>query len=115
MSAQTNIDPDEVFHRLCKMGDEWVAANAKARLLEDCEKSELSQIVQEKLEKGAKSNADAESRARADQRFIDYIHRKVEARRAADEARVKYDAAKVWWEAQRTVAATLRQEMRMTS
>lgn len=109
------IDPDEVFHKLLNAGNEWVAFNAKAKLLEDCEKSELSQIVQEKLKQGASSNAGAENEARADSRYREYIERKTEARKQADEARVKYEAAKTWWEAKRTVAATLRQEMRMTS
>jgi hypothetical protein len=109
------IDPDEVFHRICNAGQEWVELNAKAKLLEDCEKSELSQVVQEYIEKGSKSMAAAESEARADQRTIDYICRKTNARKEADEAKVKYESAKTWWEAQRTVAATMRQEAKMTS
>ena len=109
------IDPDEVFHRVNNAGNKWVGLNAKAKLLEDCEKSELSQLTQEYLRKGAKSMAAAESEARADQRTIDYICEKTNARKAADEAKVTYEAAKVWWEAQRTLAATLRQEIRMTS
>ena len=109
------IDPDEVFHRVNNAGHAWVGANAKAKLLEDCEKSELSQIIQEYIKNGAKSMAAAESEARADQRTIDYIIKKTLAREAADEAKVTYEAAKVWWEAQRTLAATLRQEIRMTS
>ena len=109
------IDPDVVFHKINSAGDEWVQLNAKAKLLEDCEKSELSQLIQEKLANGASSNAAAEHEARADGRFIDYIGKKIEARRLADEAQVKYKAANVWWEATRTQAATLRQEIRMTS
>jgi hypothetical protein len=109
------IDPDEVFHRVNNAGKEWVNLNAQAKLLEDCEKSELSQLVQEYLAKGASSNAEAEHKARADDRTKDYIKRKTEARRAADEAKVLYEAAKTWWEATRTLAATLRQESRMLS
>ena len=109
------IDPDKVFHRINNAGAEWVELNAKAKLLEDCEKSELSQIIQEKIAAGASSNIEAEHRARADERYRQYIVDKTEARKAADEARVKYEAAKTWWEAMRTQAATLRQEQRMTS
>lgn len=109
-----DIDPDQVFHRINNAGHAWVELNAKAKLLEDCEKSELSQIIQDKLRTGASSHAEADSRARADQRTIDYIHRKTDARKAADEAKVTYEAAKTWWEACRTKAATLRQEMKMT-
>ena len=115
MNASVNIDPDYVFHKINDAGQEWVCLNAKAKLLEDCEKSELSQIIQEKIAAGASSNAEAEHRARADQRYRDYIKNKVEARQLAEEARVKYEAAKTWWEAMRTQAATLRQEQRMTS
>lgn len=109
------IDPDAVFHKINSAGDEWVQLNAKAKLLEDCEKSELSELVLQYLENGAKSNAEAEAKARADQRFKDHLAKKNEARRLADEALIKYKAANVWWEATRTQAATLRQEIRMTS
>lgn len=109
------IDPDAVFHKINSAGHAWVGLNAKARLLEDCEKSELSQIIQENIKNGAKSMAAAESEARADQRTFDYICNKTNARQAADEAKVTYEAAKVWWEAQRTLAATLRQEIKMTN
>ncbi len=109
------INPDEVFHRVNNAGHEWVAKNAKAKLLEDCEKSELSQVVQHYLAKGANSHADALSKAQADEKTKDYIRKKTEARKEADEAKVTYEAAKIWWEAMRTQAATLRQESRMTS
>jgi len=107
------IDPDEVFHRINNAGQEWVCANAKAKLLEDCEKSELSSLIQDKLKEGATSNVEAEHQARADARMRAYIAQKVEARQAADETKVKYEAAKTWWEAMRTQAATLRQTMKM--
>ena len=107
-----SIDPDEVFHKISNAGLEWVNLNAKAKLLEDCEKSELSQIIQEYVKKGSKSMASAESEARADQRTFDYICNKTNARRDSDEAKVKYEAAKTWFEAVRTKAATERQEMR---
>ena len=109
------IDPDEVFHRINNAGQDWVLANAKAKLLEDCEKSELSSLIQDKLKEGAKSNVEAEHQARADARMRAYISQKVEAKQEADQARVRYEAAKTWWEATRTQAATLRQEIRMTS
>ena len=109
------LDPDEIFHRINNAGQDWVLLNAKAQLYEDSEKSELSSLIQEMIANGAGSNVEAEHRARADQRYKDLVREKVEARKEANEAKVKYEAAKVWWEAQRTVAATVRQEMKMTS
>jgi hypothetical protein len=107
------IDPDEVFHRINNAGQAWVEANAKARLYEDTEKSELSQITMDKIAAGASSMAQADAMARSDSKYRDFVKEKVRLKQEADEARVTYDAAKIWWEAQRTVAATLRQEGNM--
>lgn len=111
----TDIDPDEVFHRINNAGHDWVQKNAIATMLEESYKSELSTWALEYLAKGAKSQAEADSKARADDRAKDHIKQMVNAREAANEAKVTYEAAKTWWEATRTKAATMRQEMRMTS
>lgn len=111
----SEINPDEVFHRINNAGHEWVHKNAVATLLEESYKSELSTWALEYLSDGAKSQTEADSKARACDRAKTYIKQMCAAREAANEAKVTYEAAKTWWEATRTKAATMRQEMRMTS
>lgn len=108
------IDPEKVFHKVNAAGQEWVEAQAKAQLYEDSEKSELSTITMNKLKAGATSMAQAEAMARSDPDFKDYVKTKVLARKEANEAKVRYESAKIWWEAMRTQAATLRNELSMT-
>jgi len=110
MSA-LNIDPEKIYNKLYLAGTEWSSAHAKACLLEECQKSEFSTIVCEFLE-SCKSVAEAETRARADPRTKDYIKTMVEARRDANDYKVKYAAANTWFEALRSQASTLRQELK---
>ena len=107
-----NIDPQEVYNRINDVGQEWVKTNAVASLLEESFKCELNTVMQENLSQGSKSMADAESKARADQRIFDHIAEMVNARREANENKVKYDAAKIWFDALRTQASTMRQELK---
>ena len=107
-----NIDPEEIYKRLEQVGLEWSEANAKSELLHECQKSELSDITLGYLGGDCKSMAEAESRARADVRYKDYLKTMVAAKRASNDAKVRYAAAQAWFEGMRTQAATLRQEMR---
>jgi len=106
-----NINPEEIYNRLDSVGQEWVAANAKAELLSEAQKSELSTLSLEYLE-NAKSMTEAETRARADQRYKNFIIGMVKAKEEANECKVRYEAAKAWFEALRSQHATLRQEMK---
>ena len=106
-----NINPQEVYNRINDVGQEWVKANAAASMLEESFKSELNTVMQEKLQQGSKSMADAESKARADKRIFDHIGEMVNARKQANEHKVKYDAAKIWFDALRTQASTMRAEL----
>jgi len=106
-----NIDPKEVYNKLDDAGQVWVEKNAVACLLEKTEKSELNTLVQDYIKLGSKSNADAESKARADQRTFDHIREMVQARKEAESAKVKYESAKTWFEAMRTQASTMRAEL----
>lgn len=107
-----NIDPEKIYKKLYQAGTEWSTAHTTACLLEEAQKSMLSTIVCQNLEKGAKSVSEADIRAKASQEYKDYIKGMVMARGVANDYKVRYDAAKVWWEAQRTMAATLRQELK---
>ena len=107
-----NINPEEIYNRLESVGIEWSGANAKAELLHECQKSELSEISLGYLDNGCKSMAEAEARARATERYKVYVGEMVEAKREANDAKVRYAAAQAWFEGMRTQAATLRQEMK---
>lgn len=108
-----NIDPKEVYTRLETVGHRWASANAKAELLEESAKSELSSIAIGFLDKGSsKSMSEAETRARASAEYREHIRNMVSARKEANDAKVSYNAAQAWFEGLRTQAATLRSEMR---
>lgn len=111
-----NIDPDKVFHKLFKAGEEWANADEKARKMEKVKDSMLSEykIKYIKAENGI-TNALAETKALADPEYKAFIEGMVIARGEANRARVKYEAAKDWFEALRTQASTLRQEMSMSN
>ena len=106
------IDPKEIYQRLESVGLEWSEAHAKAELYAESQKSELADIALEYLDNGSKSMAEAETRARADDRYKKFISDMVGHRKAANDAKVRYSAAQAWFEGLRTQAATLRQEMR---
>lgn len=106
-----NINPKEIYEKLEKSGQKWVLCNAKAKLLEDSFKSELSYSAQEFLNNGAKSMADAESKARACPWMFNYIFVMTQARKEADQWKVRYENRKVWFDALRTQASTMRAEL----
>ena len=107
-----DINPEQIYTRLESVGIEWSEANAKAELLHECQKSELSEITLGYLENGCKSMAEAESRARATERYKDYVRTMVAAKRLSNDAKVRYAAAQAWFEGMRSKAATDRQEMK---
>ena len=108
-----NIDPEEIHERILTVGEVWSDANTLANIAEDAYKHTLNLVVQEKLHNGsAKSMTDADSQARTDDRVLKAAQNRTIRRGDAEKKKVKYDAAKIWFEAMRTKAATLRQEMK---
>lgn len=108
-----NINPELIYKRLNEVGQEWVKAQARAELYAEAIKPELSTLVIRFIEDGCKSMTEAEARARASQEYKDLVKKMVQAKEHANECRVKYDSAKSWFEALRSEAATLRQEMKL--
>lgn len=107
------IDPTEIYKRLLEAGMEWADADEAARLLEKSRESVLAEVIQEAVAKEPSiSQAAAKEIALASKRYRDFVHEMCAAKGAANRARVKYDAAESWFEALRTKAATLRQELR---
>lgn len=109
-----NINPELIYKRLDEVGQEWVKAQAKADLLTEATKPELATLTMEFIEQGCKSMAEAETRARATEAYKAHVKAMVDAKEKANECKVRYAAAQAWFEALRSQAATLRQEMKMT-
>ena len=107
-----NIEPELVYSRLYNAGTEWSTAHTTACQLEEAQKSILSTIMCTHLQNGAKSVSEADMMARASGEYKEYIKGMVEARGIATDYKVRYDSAKIWWEAMRTKAATMRQELK---
>lgn len=108
-----NINPEVIYKRLDEVGQEWVKAQAKADLLDEYKKIELAQLTDNEMDKGAKSIAQAEMKARSTSIYRECVSRAVRAREEANAAKVKYASAQAWFEALRSQAATLRQEMKL--
>ncbi len=102
------FEPAKIYAALIESGSEWADAEHGAAILEETKSSVLAQL---KTEAGAKSDAAAETQAKADPRYREHLEAMVNARRVANLARVRYDAAKVLAEARRTESANRRAEM----
>lgn len=109
-----NIDPQVIYEKILKAGHDWATAKMQADIAEDAFKEELNEEIQrirnipgEKI-----SMAEAESRARIAESVKAAALRKNELRGVENKLKVSYMAAQLWFEAMRTKAATLRQEMK---
>jgi hypothetical protein len=108
----TEIVPAEVYREFVKRGEEWSDTHAAATLLEDTLKSLKAQYFLEAKNAEKLSVAEAEAMALSCSDYRDAVKGAVEARRCANRARVRYDARKALWEAQRTAEASHRAAMR---
>lgn len=102
-----SFDPDKIFQALLDAGTDWSDKQAAADLLEETRKCVLALLVNQ--HEG--SMAAKESLALADPAYRLHIISMVNARQAANRARVNYDARKVLAELRRTQQSTLRTEM----
>lgn len=108
------LSPEGVWRELVGSGERWADLDGKARLLEETAKTVLAQLVNEEIQ-GGSSVAKAETVARSSEKYRTHVEAMCIARTEANRARVRYDSAKALFEARRTVAATLRQEMALGS
>lgn len=105
-----HFDPDKAFDALLKAGEAWADAEAAAELLEETKKSVLAKLMNEC---GHASIAGKEMNALADPEYKKHIEGMVQARRAANKARVRYDSAKILSELRRSQESTRRAEMQI--
>ena len=101
-------DPARFSHAIVKRGEAWADAESAAALLEETRKSVLaSQMVGH----GDIPVSKAEMHALASPVYRQHVEAMVEARRAANKARVAYDGARAMMELARSAEATRRIEM----
>jgi hypothetical protein len=101
------IDPEEIYNRLCKIGKEWCEKDHAAILLTETKKSVMSELMVECFKSG-ENGAKAEAYAQANPIYKDHIKAMCDARRVANLARVNYDAARSWAEAERSAESSRR-------
>jgi hypothetical protein len=104
----SDFDPDKIFAALVKAGEDWADMDAAANLLEETRKSVLANL---KLKSSGTSDAARETQALADPSYSAFIRGMVDARKAANKARVRYDSGKTLSELRRSEESTKRAEM----
>jgi|TARA_R110000823_G_scaffold6404_2_gene24526 phosphoglycolate phosphatase-like HAD superfamily hydrolase len=105
------IDAEKLATQLGERGAIWANAQGAFRALEDTEKSVLAEYTQKYMSAGAKSQAAAESQARACTEFREFLAAKATARHEYGLATVKYETMKVFIEMQRSNQAYERTQM----
>lgn len=93
-------------------GQDWADKLAAADLLEGSLKTLRAQLTTDNRFQRQCSMAEAGEWALCDKKYTNALEASVEARRDANRARVRYDATKALFEAQRTVEASERAAMR---
>ena len=101
-------DPARFAPAIVKKGEAWADAEAGAALLEETRKTVLAA---EMAKQGDMPVSKAEMHALASEPYRQHVLSMVEARRAANKARVAYDGAKAMMELARSAEATRRTEM----
>jgi hypothetical protein len=104
--------PNDVYKEFVRRGSEWADCHGAAELLESSLKSLKAQLTLEA--KGLESCSMAESTeiALCSSTYRDAAQGAIQARTEANRARVRYDACKALFEAQRTAEASERAAMR---
>jgi len=106
------VIPADVYREFVSRGTEWADKHGAAELLEGSLKSLKAQYTLQAKTVEMCSMVEAENHALASQGYKDAMRESVQARTEANRARVRYDATKALFEAQRTAEASERAAMR---
>ena len=101
------LNPHDIYERLVTAGEDWADQQAAAELLEETKKSLLSNLATEI--DGSQAAKEAFALRHPD--YEKHIKTMVNARKAANKAKVRYDSAKIWSELLRTQNANERATM----
>lgn len=102
--------PEEIYHQLDELGEDWAGKDADWRALDESTKSILSECMRAQNET---SVAAREEGARCSPIFREHLDALSSARRKANIARVNYDNYKIYVDLLRTKAANRRAEMNL--
>lgn len=109
-TSETYLNADRIYAELISSGEDWADKDAAASLLEEGKKALLAQLS---LANEAKSRVEAEGKALASHEYQEYIAGMVEARKAANKARVRYSAIQTLAELRRSQESTRRAELKV--
>lgn len=98
------MDATDIYEKLILAGNDWAVKNGNADLLEEGKKIILAQLGRNIDSSMAAKEAYALSSAE----YKEHIEKMVEARTAANKAKVEYESRKAWVDIMRTNAATER-------
>jgi len=98
------------YHEIIEAGDDWADKDSAAKFLDDTRKPTLAQITN-KMD--ASSQAAKDSLARAHPDYNEHLLKLRNARKAANLARVKYDAAKTLASLRQTQESLKKAEMKI--
>jgi hypothetical protein len=104
--------PGDVYKEFVKTGSDWADKHGAAELLEGSIKSLKAQLTLEAKGLEKMSMAEAADVALSSHSYRDAMQGAIQARTEANKARVRYDATKALFEAQRTAEASERAAMR---
>lgn len=110
-----------LINEIIAEGEAWAESNAAADALEDTAKTLLAQITQEYMLESKLSGGkgiprtEADMKALSDERYIEHLKNASEARKKANTCRVKYDMGKAYVDLLRSVHATRRTEMSLST
>lgn len=90
------MDANKLWAKLSDAGEKRAEAHAAFKLLEDTEKSILAEHTQKFIIDGAKSQASAESQARACPEFLKFLQEKGRLRHEYGLKDVNYESIKVY-------------------
>jgi predicted nucleotide-binding protein (sugar kinase/HSP70/actin superfamily) len=104
--------PADVYREFVKSGTDWADKHGAAEMLEGALKSLKAQLTLDAKHAESCSMTEAESIALSSSEYRDAMQGAVEARTEANRAKVRYEATRALFEAQRTAEASERAAMR---
>ena len=104
--------PADVYKEFVRTGSDWADKHAAAEVLEGALKTLKAQLTLDAKAEHQCSMSEATEWALVSDRYVSALNAAADARREANRARVRYDATKALFEAQRTAEASERAAMR---
>ena len=108
----SDFDPQMIYQKVLKAGEEWADLKAAYEVFEDNTKSVLGQLATKYLP-STKSRTEAEKVAIASAEYMEHLKSLQDARRLFLQAQVRYDSLRLLAELRRSQESTKRAEMNL--